>query len=185
LVSGLLLAIVGCDGGTSPTASPANATAEKQPSNALAAEDISLAVVDGDGYRAELEKHRGKVVLVDFWATWCDPCLEKMPHIIQLGQQHADELQVVFFSTDEPSEGDAVRQKLAEQGANFPALLTQFGNGTKTNDTFGVHGVPQYKLYDRQGELRYQFAEGHGDLEHGEPLDNLDRRVAELLAESP
>lgn len=148
--------------------------------------EVKLETVDGDGYQAALAKHKGNVVLVDFWATWCEPCTENFPHIVELHEQHVgDGLRVIGFSNDALSDTEAVKQFLAEHGAAFDNLQTKFGVSTETNDTFGIHGVPYYKLYDRKGELRYQFAEVYDDLEHGEPVKKIDERVAELLAESP
>jgi thiol-disulfide isomerase/thioredoxin len=155
-------------------------------STSIPIEEVRLEVVDGDGYEVALAKQVGSVVLVDFWATWCEPCTEKFPHIVELHHKHkAEGLRVMSFACNELSEEASVKQFLAEQGASFDNLLTKFGNGTETNDTFGIHGVPYYKLYDRQGKLRYQFAEIYDDLEQGEPVENIDRRVAELLAETP
>lgn len=176
-----LVIVAGCEPSpdatlTSVSTSPATSAASP--------EKLQLEIVDGDGYQAAINKHQGHVVLVDFWATWCEPCTEKFPHVVELHRQHEKAgLRVVGFACNDLSEEAEVRQFLAEQGATFDNLMTKFGNSTKTNDTFDLHGVPQYKLYDRQGKLRYQFADIYDDLESGEPVENIDQRVVELLAE--
>jgi thiol-disulfide isomerase/thioredoxin len=153
--------------------------------NSIPLADVKLEIVDGAGYQAALDKHRGHVVLVDFWATWCEPCVEKFPHVVDLHRQHeAKGLRVIGFSCNQVREAESVKQFLAEHGASFDNLLTKFGNGTQTNDTFDLHGVPQYKPYDRAGKLRYQFSDNPEDLTDGRPVDEMDQRVAELLAEA-
>lgn len=144
---------------------------------------ITLRDVDGDGFRAAVAAHSGKVVLVDMWATWCAPCLEKFPHIVALHRQNRDAgLAVISLSVDEVSERESVLRFLSEQQADFDNLLGTYGVGTEAADAFEYGGdVPFYKLYDRQGQLRYQFSP---DPREGiEPFESLDQRVAELLAE--
>src|SRR5688572_18937744 len=51
---------------------------------------ISLQAADADEYQRTLEKHRGKVVLVDFWATWCAPCVKQFPHTVGLERKYKD-----------------------------------------------------------------------------------------------
>lgn len=144
---------------------------------------ITLRDVDGDGLRAAVAAHPGKVVLVDMWATWCGPCLERFPHIVELHRQHRDAgLAVISLSVDEPTEREAVLRFLNEQQADFDNLLGIYGVGTAAADAFEYGGdVPFYKLYDRRGKLRHQFS---GDPREGiESIENLDQRLAELLAE--
>ena len=62
--------------------------------------------------------------------------------------------------------------------------IGQFGTSSQTADAFDLRGdVPLVKLYDRSGQLRYQFSGDPAGLEHGQPLEQIDARVHELLAE--
>lgn len=145
--------------------------------------EISLSDVDGDGLKAAIAAHAGRVVLVDMWATWCIPCREKFPHVVELHRAHAgDGLTVISLSIDEPGEREAVLTFLAEQNAAFENFIGTYGLGTEATEAFEYGGeVPFYKLYDRQGKLRHQFS---GDPRDGiEPIDMLDQRIEELLAE--
>ena len=105
-----------------------------------------------------IAKHRGKVVLVDFWATWCLPCVEQLPHTLELGQRLADRgLAVVTVSCDEPTESDRVAKFLStKQASGATNLISQFGGSPRTMDEFEIASgaVPFYKLYDRAGRLR-------------------------------
>lgn len=155
------------------------------PDVAMKPEDVKLEIVDYAGYEKTLARHQGSVVLVDYWATWCLPCVKNFPHIVELGKEHAGEgLAVVSLSVDDPESQADVRQFLAGAGADFENLLSKFGTSTKTGDEFRFGGdVPFYRLYDRQGKLRYQFSNFFEDLENGQPVENIDQRVKELLAE--
>lgn len=151
----------------------------------MAPEDVNLKIVDGEGYRKVIESHRGSVLLVDYWATWCAPCVERFPHIVELHQEHGEQgLAVVSISTDFPEDEETVRKFLAEHSATFEHLLSEHGNGTQSAEELDFDGaVPLYKLFDRKGELRYQFSSFPDQVEKGEPLENVGRRVKELLAE--
>jgi len=152
------------------------------------AEPVSVQLVGREGYEQALARHRGKVVLVDFWATWCLPCVNQFPHTIELAEKYTEQgLALVTLSMDEPKDQQAVERFLAEQGAApYSNLLTKYGAGTRSAEEFEMPGgVPLYKLYDRSGELRYQFGPFPEKLEHGEQVDQIENRVEELLAELP
>jgi thiol-disulfide isomerase/thioredoxin len=197
-ITALVLALSGCgDAGRNqvPAIAPPPAQTPTTPAETTTSSEavvdpkpaespgITLRDVDGDGFRAAVAAHPGKVVLVDMWATWCAPCLEKFPYIVELHRSHRDKgLVVISLSVDEPDARDAVLKFLTEQQAEFDNLLGTYGVGTEAIDAFEYGGdVPFYKLYDRKGTLRHQFSR---DARDGiEPLENLDQRLAELLAE--
>ena len=146
--------------------------------------EVALTEIDGAGLKAAIAAHQGQVVLVDMWATWCIPCREKFPHVVELSRKHADEgLTVISLSIDDPAERDAVLEFLTEQDAAFENFIGTYGLGTEATDAFEYGGeVPFYKLYDRSGELRHQFSgDPRDDIE---PVETMDQRIAELLAES-
>jgi thiol-disulfide isomerase/thioredoxin len=188
-----LLTLAGCgqpsSGGTSASGStnPPGADQLAVKSAALKPADVNLKVVDGPAHQAAIDAHKGKVVLVDYWATWCDPCKEKFPHIVQLHRDHGGQgLAVLSLSLDYPADEASVREFLASQDATFEHMLSKFGNSEDSVTTFKYKGaVPLYKLYDRKGELKYHFTQFPEDYENGQPIEDLDKRVAELLAEAP
>jgi len=91
---------------------------------------------------------RGKVVLVNFWATWCPPCRKEMPDLDALYQRFAAKGFVVLGISDE--EADKVEPFIREHKVSFPVLLD---HGRKVNDLFVVEGIPKSFVYDRDGKL--------------------------------
>ena len=146
-------------------------------------DEITLEDVDADGFRSAVARHKGSVVLVDYWATWCAPCRERFPHVVELGRKYGPEgLRLVSLSIDEPDSRADVMEFLQEQDARFTNLIGTYGVGTEATEAFEFGGeVPYYKLYDRAGRLRHEFS---GDpREQIEPVDQIEQRITELLAE--
>jgi thiol-disulfide isomerase/thioredoxin len=133
-----------------------------------------------------LRRHRGRVVLVDFWATWCEPCMELFPHAVELRRRFAGRgLTVVSLSMDDPERQAAVEEFLARQDAAVTEMehfISRDGAGPQPFGDYQITGgaLPHLKLYDRQGKLRKLFG---GD---GGPIDprQVDRAVEGLLGES-
>jgi thiol-disulfide isomerase/thioredoxin len=96
---------------------------------------------------------RGKVVLVEFWATSCGPCVAGIPHMNELQAKYADKgLQVLSFTDDDQRTVEAF-QKKAKAPIEYP-----IGTGTRLADKYGVSGIPHAFLVGRDGKLVW---EGH------------------------
>jgi thiol-disulfide isomerase/thioredoxin len=113
----------------------------------LLAPDFTLPRLDGQDLR--LSSYRGKVVLLDFWATWCDPCREETPHFVELQQAYGDRgLQIIGVSMDDSP--DPVRPFYQQFHMNYPVVM-----GTaKTGELYGgVLGLPIAFLIGRDGPI--------------------------------
>jgi len=108
--------------------------------------DFTLTDIEGKPWT--LSALRGKVVLVNFWATWCPPCRKEMPDLESLYGRFKDQGFVILAISDE----DAAKVKpfIAERNITYPILLDP---GRKVNDLFVVEGIPKSFVYDRGGKL--------------------------------
>jgi peroxiredoxin len=108
--------------------------------------DFTLA--DLQGVKHTLKDLRGKVVLVNFWATWCPPCRKELPDLETLSTRFKDQGLVILAISDE----DAAKVKpfIAARNLQFPILLDP---GRKVNELFQIEGIPKSFVYDRGGKL--------------------------------
>lgn len=146
-----------------------------------AAAPVELTEVERAAFDAVVAQHRGQVVLVDFWATWCGPCVKQFPHTVELSRQYAEQgLAVISVSFDEPEDADRVRSFLQKQGAAFTNLLSRHG-ASDSIELFGIDNgaLPNYWLFNRAGELVQRFSPSDPTAEF-EPAD-LDRAIESLL----
>jgi len=146
-------------------------------------EDVKLEVIDEAAFGKLLQRHRGKVVLVDFWATWCLDCMELFPHTVELHKRLAGQgLMVISVSFNDPDEDrPGALEFLTKQGATFQNFISPYGAGTQSIEAFELDGpLPQMKLYDRQGRLHKSFGGESGEVDP----QQLDSAVEELLSET-
>jgi peroxiredoxin len=108
--------------------------------------DFTLAQLDGKTWT--LKELRGKVVLLNFWATWCPPCRKEMPDLETLYQQFKDQGLVILAISDE--DAGKVKPFIAQQKVTYPILLDP---GRKVNELFQIEGIPKTFVYDRNGKL--------------------------------
>ncbi|GGO77079.1 hypothetical protein GCM10011348_05830 [Marinobacterium nitratireducens] len=134
LIGGVLLAF-----GLATTAAPATEAV------------YSLEYRDLEHQPAPLAEYRGKVLLLNFWATWCPPCVREMPSMDRLQQRFsADELAVIAVNVGENREGiEDFRQRL-DHPLRFRILLDESGSAFTE---LGIPGLPMTFLYDRDGNL--------------------------------
>jgi thiol-disulfide isomerase/thioredoxin len=137
---------------------------------------ITLVPADEKDLAALIAKNKGKVVFVDYWATFCGPCKKAFPHTVELHKKHkADGLVVISVDFDELDGQEKALEFLKKQGATFDNLISKYdGSGSDANDAFGIGPLPHLRLYDRKGKLRHKW--------EGKAAD-LDAKVKELLAE--
>ena len=132
------------------------------------APDFTLA--DTQGRPVHLQDLRGKVVVVDFWATWCPPCREQMPHLQQIHQQFSDK-GVVVLGIDVGEDGPLVSQFARASAYTFTLLL---GSEPGVTELYFVDGFPTTLVVDRQGKIVYRAV-------GGEPPDKLRAAIQKAI----
>lgn len=119
----------------------------KEITQPLAAPRFALTTIEGR--TIDSNSLRGKVVLVNFWATWCGPCKEEMPALMRLKECLAGkDFELLAITTDQQVEG--IRTFVRALGLEFPVLLD---NTKDVSAAFGVRGLPTTVLIDGQGRL--------------------------------
>jgi thiol-disulfide isomerase/thioredoxin len=149
--------------------------------------EIALKPMKFDAYRANAVKNpKARLTVVDAWATWCGPCKENFPHLVQMHARYADKgLHVVSLSLDDPSDAKAVadaRAFLTEKKAVFTNVLLdeEFGEGF---DKLGITAIPAVFLYGPDGkELRRFTLE---DADNQFTYDEVEQVIKLLLDGKP
>jgi thiol-disulfide isomerase/thioredoxin len=119
--------------------------------------NLSMKQIDGAPLR--LADYKGKVILVDFWASWCPPCREEIPHFVEWQRQYGDMgLQVIGVAMDDDPK-DA-RKASRELGINYPVVV---GSAELANHFGGILGLPTNIVIGRNGEIVARRA-GAADL---------------------
>lgn len=132
------------------------------------AKDFQLESIDGR--RRRLSDLKGKVVLVNFWATWCGPCVAEMPMFARVYEKYKERgFELLAISDDDPADRHLVRQFAQKHQLNFPVLYDE-----GIAKLYDVDGYPVSVIIDRQGNVRY--------LQDG-PFDVGGRRLEIILNE--
>lgn len=113
------------------------------------APDFELALMDGG--KAKLSQHKGKdVVILDFWATWCPPCVRAMPIIIEVAESFKSK-GVVFYAMNQDEEVKTIKDYIAKKKWVMPITLDV---GSKVGGLYGVEGIPTTVIIDKDGVVR-------------------------------
>jgi cytochrome c biogenesis protein CcmG, thiol:disulfide interchange protein DsbE len=137
-----------------------------------------LTPVDEAGYAKLVAAHKGKIVLVDFWATWCEPCRAEMPQLVKLEQKlRARGFELVTVSADEPEQEAAASKVLKADGVSGPGYLKKAADDDKfigAIDSKWGGALPALFLYDRSGKKARSFI---GET----PMKDLEAAIEKLF----
>jgi thiol-disulfide isomerase/thioredoxin len=147
-------------------APPASAVDAGQP-----APQFALASLSGEG-KVSIGAHRGKVVYVDFWASWCAPCLKAVPALEKLRKDFPEnDFQVLAINLDR--EPEKALKFLEDHPVGYPSASDP---GGKLPEMFGLETMPTSYLIDRKGVVRYV----HRGYKAGDDVE-IRKRIQELL----
>lgn len=111
--------------------------------------DIELSRLDGTTFK--LSSLRGKIVIVNFWASWCNPCVEEFPSLVKLISQFNKDVVVVAVSEDETRED--MQSFMKAMGLPKPGFEMLFDDAKKNMQAYGVEKIPETFLVGRDGKL--------------------------------
>ena len=134
---------------------------------------LDFNVKDLDGNDLSLEKYRGNVILLDFWAVWCGPCIAEMPNVKQVYEKYKDNnFQIIGISLDENR--NTLVGYLEKEGIAWPQFFDGSGWKNQVAQMYGISAIPHMYLIDGEGMIRKSGVRGHA----------LEPAVAELVQEN-
>lgn len=173
-----------------PTApEPEPASPEPTDTDAASADAIELRPVTLEELKAHIAEAGAPLTLVDCWASWCDPCKENFPHVIEMADTFEDKgLKVIALSFDAGTEVDDIDEAQIKEAKRFLSALDvskieNLRHGQLLFDSFelfGVTTIPAVFLYDAEGNEIARFT--YDDPDNQFTYDEVEAKVAELLA---
>ena len=136
----------------------------------------AFSIATDDGKSIESAKLRDKIFLLDFWASWCSPCVGKFVDVKQLDKEFGDDLKIIAINVDNQSETQVARQIIKKFELKWPQVISGRGEEDPLWKMFGSMAnnrlsIPLYVLVDHQGVLRYagdgsdNFRELHANIQ--------------------
>jgi thiol-disulfide isomerase/thioredoxin len=149
-------------------------TQEGKPPFPTSAPDFTLKTLDDQ--EITLSKLKGKVILLDFWATWCGPCRESIPHLVQLQKTYQEKgLEVIGMNMDK-GDMDTVRRFVKSLDILYPITVTT----DEVSRNYGVTALPTTIFIDKTGKIRQKFLGFSSEISK-----EMTATVADLTSEKP
>ena len=143
---------------------------------------VSLQFTAVDGREVDLVGMRGKVVLVDFWATTCGPCIKELPRVKAAYDKFRGQgFEVIGISCD--TDKEQLNKFLDEKGFPWPQYFDGKGFGNKISQSFGIDGIPHMFLVDKKGLLRFDNVRASDKYHPKNDTTGFEEKISKLLAE--
>ncbi|HPO56692.1 MAG: TlpA disulfide reductase family protein [Ignavibacteriaceae bacterium] len=128
---------------------PGNSVITEFQKNNSASKAPDFALKSVDGKTVKLSDFKGKIVIVDFWATWCPPCRKGIPDLIQIQKEYPKDVVVIGISLDRDTKSE-VPAFVKNYGINYPVV---YGDGKVDKNFGGIEAIPTAFVIDRNGNI--------------------------------
>lgn len=140
----------------------------------------NFTLMNRDGKEVSLSDYKGKVVVLDFWATWCGPCIISFPGMQAAVNKYADDSEVEFLFIDtwqrEENYKELVAEFLTKNNYNFHVLFDEMKDRSKAAVTaYGIQGIPAKVVIDKEGFIRFQNSGSEANVE--KLVKELDTKI--------
>jgi len=116
---------------------------------ACAEQAVNFELKDLSGKTVSLEKLKGKVVFVDFWATWCPPCRASIPAVESLYEKYKDDDNICFIGINLSEDKETVSKFVKQEGINYSVLLSD----KKVIADYKIRSIPSFFIIDKDGNI--------------------------------
>lgn len=128
---------------------------------AMPGEIMQTEIFNLDGTKFKLEDYRGKVLLVNLWATWCGPCRREMPDLVKLQQDNKNRgFEIIGVNVDESEDAELIKQFSQSMGLNYQLGMSDHNLYSEFVKLSKFDAIPQSFLIDREGRLTGVFVGG-------------------------
>lgn len=125
---------------------------QREPIRSMQATDFSLKTLDGK--HQSLHEEQGKVVIVNFWASWCEPCKIEMPHFQTIYEQYEQDLEILAVNYTTKDKLKDVKNFVQNHALTFPILLDETGD---ISTMYGAFALPTTIILDRTGTIAHEI----------------------------
>lgn len=159
ILSAVLSVFVGCR--SSSPAAQESASFPKGDYPPAPAEIMRAELTKTDGTPFKIEDYKGKVVLINLWATWCGPCKAEMPELVKIQDENRDKgFEIVGLNIDDEEDAEMIKAFGEQMGLNYQLAKGEFSLGREFLKISKMDAIPQSFLIDREGRLVGVFIGG-------------------------
>jgi len=145
--------------------------------------DVALQPVTFEEWAAELDSMKGSIVVVDLWATWCIPCIERFPKMVEMSERYADSgVRFVSLSLDDRDDESTIPQVTAFLERNRATTMSNYLMNEIIPDAFeklDLLGIPAVYIYGASGELAHRLTGDDPNNQFTE--DDVEQAIEEML----